>query len=237
MTKPIYRFLADRKWREYRRKVLVQRITQLKVVPDVVPNCDPILDIQIKWGRKLVQPGDFVQSTLSEQPCQLAIQSFEKEPKLITIAVVDSDVPNIAEDKFDCRCHFLATNIPLVPDAPLVDLASLTADHVIVPWLPPHAQKGTPYHRLSIVVLQQKDNIAIDTAAAQQNIHVSDFSVRRLMTRHLLKPIGATLFRIKWDETMAEVMARAGIEGAHMELKRVKVQPLPYKRRNPSTFR
>jgi len=45
------------------------------------------------------------------------------------------------------------------------------------------------------------------------------------------------LFRTKWDEGTAGVMARAGIEGANVELKRVKVEPLPYKRRNPATFR
>ena len=43
MAKPIYRFLADRKWREYKRKIMVQRITQMNVVPDVVPTCDPVL--------------------------------------------------------------------------------------------------------------------------------------------------------------------------------------------------
>ena len=57
------------------------------------------------------------------------------------------------------------------------------------------------------------------------------------MTKHLLQPISATLFRTKWDENMAGVMQRAGIEGADMELKRVKVEPLPYVRRNPATFR
>jgi large subunit ribosomal protein L35 len=53
----------------------------------------------------------------------------------------------------------------------------------------------------------------------------------------MLRPIGATLFRTKWDDNTAGVMARAGMEGANVEWKRKKVEPLPYKRRNPSTFR
>jgi large subunit ribosomal protein L35 len=32
-------------------------------------------------------------------------------------------------------------------------------------------------------------------------------------------------------------MERAGLGGADVELKRKKVEPLPYKRRNPSSFR
>lgn len=237
MNKPIYRFLADRKWREYRRKVLVQRITQMKVVPDVTPHCDPSVDIKINFGRKNVQPGDFVDSAVSEYPCQLNIQTFEKGSSLITIAVVDPDVPNLETDTFDSRCHFLATNIQITPTTPHVDLAKLAEDQILVSWLPPTAQKGSPYHRLSVIVLQQKDNIPIDKTVAVKNIDKENFLTRKFITRHMLSPIGATLFRTQWDENMGKVMARAGVDGADMELKRVKVEPLPYKRRNPSTFR
>lgn len=237
MSKPIYRFLADRKWREYRRKILEQRIAQLNVVPDVLPHCDPIVDVKLSFGRNSVQPGDFVDSQISEKPCRLSIQSFEKEPKLVTIAIVDPDVPNLETDSFDSRCHFLATNIQITATTPQVDLATLGEEQVLVPWLAPTALKGGPYHRLSILVLQQKDNTSIEREVAMKNIRQKDFRLRSLITKHMLHPIGASLFRIKWDENMAGVMARAGIDGADMELKRVKVEPLPYKRRNPSTFR
>lgn len=209
----------------------------MKVVPDVTPHCDPTVDIKINFGRNNVQSGDFVDSAVSERPCQLTIQTFEKEPKLITVAIVDPDVPNLQKDSFDSRCHFLATNIELTPTTPQVDLATLTESQIVVPWLPPTAQKGSPYHRLAIVVCQQKNNVPIDIAVAKKNINQHDFRMRTTMTKHMLHPIGATLFRTKWDDNMAEVMKRAGIEGADMELKRIKVEPLPYKRRNPSTFR
>ena len=237
MSKPIYRFLAERKWQEYRRKIQIQRMTQMKVVPDVIPHCDPIVDIKIKYGRHSVQPGEFVDSAVSENPPQLTIQSFEKDLKLVTIAVVDADVPKVATDSFEPRCHFLASNIAITPTNPVINLGSLAVDQVLVPWLPPTAQKGSPYHRLSIIVLQQKDDIQIDRGVALKNIQQDNFRTRSFMTRHMLQPIGATLFRTKWDESMADVMTRAGIEGAEMELNRVKVEPLPYKRRNPATFR
>lgn len=237
LNKPIYRFLADRKWRNYRRKIQEQRITQMKVVPDVIPHCDTIVDIKMNFGRVNVQPGEFVDSAVSEKPCQLSIQSFEKDPRLVTIAIVDPDVPNLATDSFDTRCHFLATNIEITPTTPLVDLAQVAQEKILVPWLAPTALKGSPYHRLAIVILQQKDNITIDKAVAISKISQHDFSTRSLITRHMLTPIGASLFRTKWDDNMAAVMDRAGIDGANMELKRTKVEPLPYKRRNPSTFR
>lgn len=238
MNKPIYRYLADRKWREYPRKVLVQRITQMKVVPDVVPNVDPILDVKIAFGKKNVAPGDFVPSDVSEAPCQLTLQAFDRGEKMVTIAVVDPDVPDVENDSFDVRCHYLASNITISPTKPLVDLAKLSPEsQVLLPWLPPHAQKGSPYHRLSIVVLQHKDNIPIDLEAAKQKVERDGFTVRSFMSRHLLTPISASLFRTKWDENTAAVMQRAGLGGANVELKRKKVEPLPYRRRNPSSFR
>lgn len=237
MSKPIYRYLADRKWREYRRKILVQRLEQMKVVPDVVPYLDPVLDIRMSFGLQGVQPGDFVDSKVCEKPCMLNIQSFEREEKLVTIAVVDSDIPNIESDTFDSRCHFLASNITISPTSPRVDLSRLTKQQILLPWAAPYAQKGSPYHRLSIVVLQQKDNVPIDLDVALKKVQREGFVARSFMTRHMLQPIGGTLFRIKWDESMPGVMRRAGIEGVDVELKRAKVEPLPYKRRNPSTFR
>ncbi len=215
----------------------MQRISQLNVVPDVIPNCDPILDVSMAFGRKQVPPGDFVESNISESPIRLRMQAFERGEKLLTIAVVDPDVPNLDTDGFDSTCHFLATNIPINPASPYVNLGELSADQVLLPWLPPTAQKGSPYHRLAIAIFQQKDNVRIDNEMAKQRVKREGFSARALMTRHMLTPIAATLFRTKWDDHMADVMTRHGVEGADVELKRKKVEPLPYKRRNPSSFR
>jgi large subunit ribosomal protein L35 len=238
MNKPIYRYLADRKWREYRRPVLIQRITQMKIVPDVVQNFEPTADVKLAFGSRNILPGDFVDSTVSETPGRLSVQLFEKGERLVTIAVVDSDVPNVEKNGFDYRCHFLASNIPITPTSPLVNLAKLSTDsQVLLPWLPPFAQKGSPYHRLSIFVLQQKDNTPIDIDIAKAKVHHDNFILRSFMTRHMLKPFGIALFRSKWDEGTAGVMTRAGVPGADVEFKRIKVEPLPYKRRNPSTFR
>jgi large subunit ribosomal protein L35 len=237
LNKPIYRFLADRKWREYRRKIQVQRIETMKVVPDVVPTCELEVDIRMYFGRKQVAPGDFVDSAVSENLMQLTIQSFARGERLISIAVINPDVPNIETDLFDSRCHFLATNIPITPTTPLVDLSKLSESQVIFPWLPPYAQKGSPYHRMSVVVLEHENNVPLEKEAIANMFNRKTFHIRHALTRYPVKPIGAALFRTKWDDNMADVMTRNGFEGANIELKRRKVEPLPYKRRNPSSFR
>ena len=237
LNKPIYRFLAERKWREYRHKIQVQRIETMRVVPDVVPTCELEVDIRMFFGRRQISPGDFVDSSVSENPLNLSVQSFTRGVRLVTIAVMDPDVPNLETDRFESRCHFLATNISITPTTPIVDFAKLPDTSVVLPWLPPHAQKGSPYHRMSVVVLEHKDNIPLEKEALSNMFTRETFNIRNAISRFSVKPIGSALFRTRWDDDMAGVMARHGFEGANMELKRKKVEPLPYKRRNPPSFR
>lgn len=238
MNRPIYRYLADQKWRDYRRKIIMQRIIQMRVIPDVLPHVDPTVDVKLFFGRSTVQPGEFVNSKVSVVPPRLSIQSFEKGEKLVTIAVVDPDVPNVEKDGFDSRCHFLAVNVPISPTSTSVSLGKLSSDsQILLPWFPPYAQKGSPYHRLSLFVMEQKDNQPLDHKTVAEKVQREDFRLRSLETRHQLRPIGAYLFRNKWDENTAAVMENAGIEGADIEFRRKRVEPLPYKRRNPPTFR
>ncbi|KAI9371839.1 phosphatidylethanolamine-binding protein [Aspergillus egyptiacus] len=239
MSKPIYRYLADQKWREYRRKILVQRITQMKVIPDVLPHCDPILDTKLYFGRKPVQPGEFVNAQVSSTAPKLDVQMFEGGEKLVTIAVVDPDVPNVEKDGFDYKMHYFAVNIPISAINTKVDLSQLSAEsQVVLPWLPPVAQKGSPYHRLSIFILEQKDGQPLDFAAIKaRETERENTLLRTLQARYHLKPIGAHLFRSIWDETTLDVMKQIGFPDADFELRRKRVEPLPYKRRNPATFR
>lgn len=238
MNRPIYRYLADRGWREYKRKVLVQRITQMSVVPDVLPHIDPTADVKLSFGKRNVQSGDFVDSRVSEIRPHFKVQVFDKDERLVTIAVIDSDVPNVEIDAFDFRCHYLAANIPLSPTSNAISLARLSkTDNVVFDWLPPHAQKGSPYHRLSIFVLQQPHGKSLDIEDVQKRYQRHGFNLRSFIDVQRVKPIGVQLFRSQWDEGTAGVMKRAGLEGANIELKRKKPEKLPYKKKDGARYR
>ncbi|RAH46405.1 mitochondrial 54S ribosomal protein mL38 [Aspergillus brunneoviolaceus CBS 621.78] len=239
MSKPIYRFLADRKWREYRRKILVQRITQMKVIPDVIPHCEPTLDTKLYFGRRQIQPGEFVDSKLSTEAPKLNVQMFEAGEKLVTIAVVDPDVPNVETDGFDFKMHYLAVNVPISAVNTKVDLSQLsTESQVVFPWAPPVAQKGSPYHRLAMIIFEQKESKALDFAAVKaKETARENLLARALESRYQLKPIGAHLFRTQWDDSMYEVMKSIGYVDAEIELRRAPAERLPYKRRNPANMR
>ena len=256
MNKPIYRHLAEKKWRSYERKLVVQRITQMNIVPDILMALNPTVATRLTFNGEKVRHGDFVSSAVSEAPPALTIQPYSRDEKLVTIAFISPDVPNVEKDAFDYRCHFLASNIPISLAETYVELGALdTTTQVIIPWLPPYSQKGAPYQRIAVFVLEQFSPTGsaaqrLDLAAVRQagrydtrrkefNPYTKreDFILRSLIDRYHLRPIGVDLFRTVWDDGTAGVMERAGIVGADVEFKRKRIEPLPYQRLKGERYR
>ena len=244
MDRPIYRYLADRKWREYKRKLLMQRLSQMYIVPDLLSHLDPTAQVSLGFGRRNVQPGEFVDSRVSEIPARLNVQVFDKGERLVSILVVDADVPDERNDSFTTRCHFLAVNIPLSPTATSIPLSKLKKEeHVVHSWLPPYAEKGAPYHRLAVFVMQQNEDAEkgaiLNTQALRENskLQREGFKIRGFMDKKPLNPIGMHLFRCRWDEGTDGVVMRAGIEGMNIEFLRKKPEKGPYKKKDGARYR
>lgn len=222
--------MADKQWRKYQRLVVVQRIQQLGIVPDVLAHFEPTADVRIAFRTRQVDHGEFVDSRVSEVPLRLKVQVFDKGPRLVSIVVIDSDVPQSDEDNFKSRCHFLATNIPLDPTSTSIPLSQLSPEQIAIPWLPPFAQKGSPYHRYSVFLLQHApgQELSVEDLKA---IPRDDFRLRSFKDIHHVTPIGMSVFRSEWDDGTAGVMQRAGIEGADIEFKRKKIVALKPKQK------
>ncbi|KAI9729117.1 MAG: hypothetical protein M1828_000202 [Chrysothrix sp. TS-e1954] len=238
LNKPIYRYYAQRKWQAYRQKILEQRIAQMNIVPDVIPSLEFTADAELSFGRKDIAPGAIVPSAISEHAPQVKVQVFDRGERLVSIAVVDADVPNTETDGFDYRLHYLACNIPISPTNGTIKLGDMQeGQNLISPWLAPYAQKGTPYHRLCVFVMQQSPDETIDIAKAKEKVEDqrANWKLRAFVDRHRLKPFTAFLFRTQWDEEMEGLMKRMGVEGWDVEFKHKRVEPMPY-RRKPSHF-
>ncbi|KAI1390998.1 PEBP-like protein [Hypoxylon trugodes] len=228
MDKPIYRFYVERKWRGLPYRMIMQRIQQLHIVPDVLPKFEPVADVELYFRRIKVTPGDILDSRITEVPPRLRVQVFNPGERLVSVVVMDSDVPNPETDSFDRRCHYLAANIPISPNQTSLPLGQADKDsQLAVRWLPAFSQKGAPYHRLSVFVLEQKPGEKLDIAKLRELYSSRDgFSLKSYRDKFGLTPVGFNIFRTVWDEGTAGVMERAGVPGADIEFKHKRVYSL-----------
>ena len=52
---------------------------------------DVSADVDLAFGRKQIPPGEFVDSTISENLPRLTVQTFQPGEKLVTVVVVDGE--------------------------------------------------------------------------------------------------------------------------------------------------
>ncbi|KAH8888676.1 PEBP-like protein [Thozetella sp. PMI_491] len=238
MTKPIYRYLAEKKWRSMDYKIITQRISQFNIVPDLLAKFDPTIDVKLFYkGFGKVPPGTILDSRVTETPPSMSIQAFGGGDRLYTIAVIDSDVPDVEIDGFTKRLHYLATNVSFDPSkngAPFAlgkigDTETSLPGSIAVPWLPAFSQKGAPYHRLSVFVMQQPAGAMLDAAQMAEiwgGEKRDKFSIKALRDKFGVDAVGYNIFRTVWDENTAGVMERHGIPGADFEFRPIKFKSL-----------
>ncbi|KAI5865490.1 phosphatidylethanolamine-binding protein [Durotheca rogersii] len=229
MDKPIYRYYAERKWRRGLSYLMIkQRIEQLHIVPDVLPKFEPVVEVQLFFRRLKVEPGEILNSAVTEVPPRLKVQVFNAGERLVSVVVMDSDVPNPETDMFERRCHYLSANVPISPNQPSLPLGKANKDtQLAVRWLPAFSHKGAPYHRLSVFVLEQKPGQVLDIAQLRELYSGRDgFSLKSYRDKFGLTPVGFNIFRTVWDENTAAVMERAGVPGANIEFKFKRVYSL-----------
>ncbi|KAL0950569.1 hypothetical protein HGRIS_007371 [Hohenbuehelia grisea] len=166
MSKPVHRHLMEQKWRkDGDLDLLMERIHQMKVVPDVMPDLHPSIDLRVttvpaleefRVTRKrysLVEPGVFLVPYQTRRAPKLYANVFHTDTRLYTLLMVDPDVPDESAESFTAYLHWLQPNIPLCAthQTRIAGLNSHTT------YIPPHPQQGTPYHRYVLLLLPQSD--------------------------------------------------------------------------------
>lgn len=237
-----------------RRPILMQRLTQMNVVPDVLPNVDPIVDVQVRFVGKDTRPGVFVKSKDSERPPTFKIIPFRQGENLCTVAVIDPGTichfqfvvmrrlflmlmgalqmsPMWRRIDFDTGYIGLCSS-PLSPPPQVLSFTYSPSSNIfispsqtqaigtgakpsdtIVPYLPPHVQKGSPYHRYSMFVFKQPDDQRIDPTTLVGKIDRETFNMRNFQAKHKLETIGAFMWRGEWDEGTKQIMQKHNLPG------------------------
>ncbi|KAF8962532.1 phosphatidylethanolamine-binding protein [Flammula alnicola] len=235
MSNMSHRYLVEQKWRkEGDLDLLMERIYQMNVVPDVLPVIKPSVDLHVvvrtrpsefietKKVQTLVEPGVFLRPKQTLVPPKLHANVFHTDTRLYTMLLVDPDVPDPETERFTTFLHWMKPNIPLSATSPLI-----TNINTHTKYIPPHPQHGTPYHRYVCLLLPQPPLGASGytlTAASRAAVGVPTsahldipvvpteerlgFNVRAFVERWNLDAAqggGAHMFREIWDEDVSEI--------------------------------
>ncbi|KAJ4485388.1 phosphatidylethanolamine-binding protein [Lentinula aciculospora] len=165
--------LAEQRWRgQGALDLLMERLHQMYVVPDLLPGIHPSLDLHVtvpyplnkqfkrsmKSGGKSivgVEPGSFLSPTQTARAPGLWAHAWHSDVRLYTMVMLDPDRPDEKTRSFTTYLHWMKPNIPI---------SAVTQPRAFIPspllnshtkYVPPHPQHGTMYHRYTILLLPQ----------------------------------------------------------------------------------
>ncbi|GMK56831.1 hypothetical protein CspeluHIS016_0306710 [Cutaneotrichosporon spelunceum] len=215
MDRAVMRELAERAWRRNGGlDLLMQRLFQLGVVPDLLPDILPTADMTVSaGGGEAVEAGKILPpSSLKEAP-RVHVQLFEHpstpsatrpnpEAKY-TLLIVDPDSPDHENQTFAQRVHYAKTDISLSVLSGATDLMTAPGTELLA-YEAPAPPKGTGKHRYVFLVIKQGD--------ALQPVTRDNFALRQYLEEHKLSDkdvVAASLVRAQWSEDEAEYIADA----------------------------
>ncbi|KAK9712213.1 mitochondrial 54S ribosomal protein YmL35 [Basidiobolus ranarum] len=207
MKVPIYRHLKKIQFKQGPLSTLMERITQMNVIPDLLEtSTKPSVDMEIKYPETGVfEPGLILEAKKVYEKPEIAVTNFHEDTKLYTLLMIDPDHPNQEFASYQEKCHWLMTNIPLN----MVDNVINKGD-TILEYLPPHPAKGTKKHRFTFMLLEQPENgqAKIDMQIPESRI-IDSREVRKAFD---LEPRGVSFFRAEWDSSVSKIYKELGID-------------------------
>ncbi|KAG8220250.1 phosphatidylethanolamine-binding protein [Butyriboletus roseoflavus] len=214
MSKAVDRHIIEQRWRkEGALDLLMERVHQMHVVPDAVPDFHPSFDLRVSFPEhqtkvvstvpkyKFVEPGIYLLPEQTIDPPRLHKDVFHTDERLYTLIMIDPDVPDEANNTYQSFLHWLQPNIPLSATSP--SLISNINSHT--KYIPPHPQKGTPYHRYTVLLLPQKSQIDVPVVEMDQRL---GFPVREFMAKYNLDGSiggGAHMWRGEWNPAVSRI--------------------------------
>ncbi|KAI0089880.1 phosphatidylethanolamine-binding protein [Irpex rosettiformis] len=220
LSKPVYRHLLEQRWREDGAlDLLMERIHQMNVVPDLLPSLHPTVDLRLNFPeappqdtvrrtrtkRKLekVEPGVYLLPEQTRKQPQLYVSVFHPEPRLYTLLMVDLDVPDPKNSSFQGYLHWMQPNISLSSQS-----AEVVLPPAHTPYVPPHPQRGTPYHRYVVLLLPQQsptEPIEIPVPTDRRRL---GFNFRAFAEKYGFNGAnggGVHMWREIWDPTVSHI--------------------------------
>ncbi|CAD6898909.1 unnamed protein product [Tilletia controversa] len=223
LSLPVFRFLREQAWRKNGAlDRLLERVRLMKVVPDVVPTIAPTVDVQVAYGEGQgfgdhggnggdVWPGVFLETAKTVETPRVTATTFHPEERKYTLLMVDPDVPDELSMSYGTFVHWQLTDIPLSATSSTISSELSTVSHS---YLPPHPQKGSSYHRYTLLLLEQP---AGSSPSALPSRSLTPDSIHAYIEAHGLKPVGIHFFRQVCDKKNEPVVESIYRDVFHLE--------------------
>lgn len=192
----------------------------MNIIPDLLPTFHPSLDLRItfpepppqsvylrtriKRRHAPVEPGVFLLPEQTRRAPRLYTSVFHPDTRLYTLVMIDADVPDSENSSFTTYLHWLAPNIPLSATlkGPIVPAPPLTY------YVPPHPQKGSPYHRYCLFLLPQPHTTQPMKLPIVNDEARRGFDLREFCEAHgydVSAGGGAHMWREVWNEAVGDI--------------------------------
>ncbi|KAL7424546.1 mitochondrial 54S ribosomal protein YmL35 [Cryptotrichosporon argae] len=211
MDKAVVRALARRRWeREGGRDLLMQRVLQLAVIPDLLPgiDADAALTLTPSAAHAALEPGSIHPPSTFASPPRATLQLFDHPSPATsssaptahyTLAVIDPDCPAPETQSYTQHLHYLKRNIPLSVLDGETDLFAAAGTETIG-WQAPAPPQGSGKHRYVFVVLRQSSSAAPEAVR-------DAFDLRAYVAAANATPVAVSLFRSAWTPAEAEFVS------------------------------
>ncbi|POW11698.1 hypothetical protein PSHT_08348 [Puccinia striiformis] len=236
MSKPIYRFLEQQRWRKNGQLGrLMETVHRLRVFPDLFPSIDPAVDLKIKFEHtysvgtyRTVNVGNFVPSSRSTKQPAIQAQVFHPEPRLYTIVMVDPDAPDPRNHSFTNFLHWVRTNVSISATTNgELDLTPTHPEAEELKYVGPHPAEGSGTHRYTVMLFEQSGPIDL-SVHSHHLLERKGFSLRRFSKDLDLKPAGVMAWISQWHERDADFISSIYRDQLHIREPRYGKEPKPY---------
>lgn len=135
MSKPVFRYMKNKQFIRERLPVIQQRVTQMFVTPDLLPPFTPAMDVRLNYDLlgasqatasksskvlarvpmtaeqleegKYFEAGSYLLPGQTIQQPKIDAAVFHPEQRLYTVVMVDPDVPDVDNQTFKQRLHWV----------------------------------------------------------------------------------------------------------------------------------
>lgn len=234
-SQPVYRHLLKEKWENYDLLVTMQRLEQLHVIPDTLPTLVPKADVKVKFTHNTddqfsqwVTPGSLLPAFAVSEPPTIHIQEFDRiegNNSLYTVLLVNPDTPDLETNSFTTTLHYGLKNVMLNNVDNSIDVTKLlkvgpkVTFQEYVPLMP---EKNAPAQRACLWVFRQSKELG-DIADLKEN-----FDIREFVAKHGLTPIGAHVWRQKFDRSVPEIRQLYGLGEGRVYEKARSMDPINF---------